>query len=159
MYNLRHTINIKELNEKRGIIYKITNTLTNKVYVGKSLYSFNERYLKFKNATVFTTHNNALQEDIYDYGITNFIIELLEKDIFDEELLLELEKFYISQFEHNSYNIDHNKNNKRNRKVNTEPKIINLVDNKTFTTLQSCADFYGINKNTILKFLRKKNMY
>ena len=99
MYNLKDAINIKELNEEKGIIYKITNRLTNKVYIGKSVNSFNFRYLKSKGMKVFTTHNNALQEDLYDYGITNFTVELLEKNILDDELLIELEKSCISQFE------------------------------------------------------------
>lgn len=131
-HNLRRTIEVDELNKVKGIIYKITNETTNKVYIGKSKKSFNDRYLYSKSLNVFTTHNKQLQEDIYDYGINNFTVELLEISINDDELLSELENTYIEKYKGNLYN------------TNYEKKIICLNDLKIFSSVKECVEYYNL---------------
>ena len=76
-------------------IYKTTNKINNKVYIGKSEKSFNPNYYD---------SGILLEKAIKKYGKENFYIELIEKcDTI--EILNEREKWWIKQFENNSYNI------------------------------------------------------
>lgn len=135
-YNLRDTMEVKELTEVKGIVYKISNEKTNRVYIGKTEKSFNERY-----PNIFITHNNDLQREIYDYGIINFTVELLEKNIFDEDLLIELENLYIKHYRNNTYNINYKK------------KIICLNDLKVFFTVKECVKYYNLSISNLYAHL------
>lgn len=60
-------------------IYKITNIITNKIYIGKTIKSLNERLNKhFRYAYKYDTHN-VLSNSIRKHGRENFIIEEIEK--------------------------------------------------------------------------------
>jgi group I intron endonuclease len=76
-------------------IYKTTNRINNKVYIGKSMKTFNENYL---GSGVLL--NRALKK----YGRENFSVEVIEhaEDINE---LNEKEKYWIAKYKDNSYNI------------------------------------------------------
>ncbi len=83
-----------------GIIYKVTNLINGKVYVGKSLNSFKKRmgqhkgvYENLKNKKADTVFYKALRK----YGWDNFLWEQIDFNIIPE-ILAELEKKYIVQF-------------------------------------------------------------
>ncbi|CUP04762.1 group I intron endonuclease [Clostridium baratii] len=135
-YNLRNIAEVEELKQVKGIIYKITNEITQKVYIGETLKSFNERY-----SNIFTSHNKLLQADIYDYGISNFTVELLEKNILDDELLRELEELYIKRYKKNTYNINYNKS------------IICLNDLEVFSTVKECVNYYNLSISNLYAHL------
>lgn len=135
-YNLRNIAEVEELKQVKGIIYKITNEITQKVYIGETLKSFNERY-----SNIFTSHNKLLQADIYDYGISNFTVELLEKNILDDELLRELEELYIKRYKNNTYNVNYNKS------------IICLNDLKIFPTVKECVNYYNLSISNLYAHL------
>lgn len=135
-YNLRNIAEVEELKQVKGIIYKITNEITQKVYIGETLKSFNERY-----SNIFTSHNKVLQADIYDYGIINFTVELLEKNIFDDELLRNLEELYIKRYKNNTYNVNYNKS------------IICLNDLKIFPTVKECVNYYNLSISNLYAHL------
>lgn len=98
MVNLKNVLESNIINTK-GIVYKITNLVTGKVYIGKTINSFRVRYFgKLGNCKVFRTHNDELQMDLYEYGLSNFKVELLAKNIFDEDLLGEIEKEAITEY-------------------------------------------------------------
>lgn len=78
---------------KHGIIYKITNKINNKVYIGKTVQKFTKRVRKF-NYKSCTALNNSIKV----HGWDNF-----EKEEFicalDESYLAELEEITIKHFD------------------------------------------------------------
>lgn len=81
-------------------IYKITNKITNQIYIGQS--EFIERRWK-----EHMTHkgSNLLEEDFEKYGIINFVFEIIE--LCNPEELDKKEIYWIKNF--NSFNNGYNK--------------------------------------------------
>lgn len=89
-----------------GFIYKITNTINNKIYIGQTRRSVKERFNK---------HLYDCNRDGYDkyslyramkkYGKENFIVETIEK--VDNQYLDEREQYWISYYDSfkNGYNM------------------------------------------------------
>ena len=76
-------------------IYKTTNKLNNKVYIGKSTKPYNENYLG---------SGKLLIKAVKKYGVKNFFVEVIDtadnlKDLNDKE------KYWILLYKNNSYNI------------------------------------------------------
>lgn len=89
------------LKNNTGVLYKITNIINGKCYIGQTTKSFIRRYGKN-----FETKNDHLQKSIIKYGKDNFIVELLYVGKNQEELnALEIEN--IKKF--NSYLGGYNK--------------------------------------------------
>lgn len=88
-----------------GIIYKITNDINNKVYIGKTLSSIEKRFQEHKNdAKREEKSNRPLYRAIRKYGIEHFFIEEIGKYPLDE--LEEKEIYWINYFQSysNGYN-------------------------------------------------------
>ena len=85
-----------------GYIYKITNTINNKVNIGKTIFSIEERWKRHQNnyKKLSTKFYNAIKK----YGIENFSIEELEEC--SNDLLNEREQFWIKSY--NSYEKGYN---------------------------------------------------
>ena len=93
---------------EKGYIYKYTNLLNNKVYIGKTKNIENRKY-QHEHVTINkkTKFGNALKK----YKIINFKFEILKVIISDsilklDNLLNELESYYIIKY--NSYNEGYN---------------------------------------------------
>ena len=88
-----------------GFIYKITNTINNKVYIGKTLLSIEERFKQHKHDS---QRNYEEQRPLYQamrkYGIDVFIVELVEECPI--ETLSNREIYWISFY--NSYQTGYN---------------------------------------------------
>jgi group I intron endonuclease len=82
---------------KGGIIYKATNLINGKIYIGKTIYSLSER--KSKHLYYAKKNNNSyvLHAAINKYGADNFQWEIVDQCLFPD-MLCELEKKYIKQF-------------------------------------------------------------
>lgn len=81
------------INKKISGIYKITNLINNKFYIGSAV-SLLSRYHTHKNSFVKNKHKNQhLQNSINKYGIDNFKFEVIE--LCDKEQLLIKEQYYI----------------------------------------------------------------
>lgn len=80
------------------LIYKVTNQINQKSYIGKTEFSFDRRKANHlsdtKRGSKFAFHR-ALRK----YGEENFVWEILEHDIEDKTLLDDREKHYISLYE------------------------------------------------------------
>ena len=87
-----------------GVIYKITNKIDGKVYIGQTKHSFDERY--HYNLEKYT-HNLPLKNAIKKYGINNFEINKCIDVAFSEIELDIKEECYISIYKSykNGYNL------------------------------------------------------
>lgn len=88
-----------------GVIYKITNLVNHKVYIGQTIQGFDKRYSgRLENRI----HNKYLSRSIKKYGIENFEIIKIYDVAFSKEELDIKEKHYIQLFDsfNNGYNLD-----------------------------------------------------
>jgi group I intron endonuclease len=87
-------------------IYKITNLINNKCYIGKSEISIESR---LDNHKVGLHSNNHLQASIKKYGIENFSFKIIE-ECSPEECWLR-ERYWIEYFKSNISEFGYNKTN------------------------------------------------
>ena len=88
-----------ENEEVYGVVYKITNIINRKVYIGVSTLvdegtenAFINRY----NNNILNTHNEHLKNSMNKYGIENFEVNPVLDVAYSQEELDELEDIYIS---------------------------------------------------------------
>lgn len=90
----------------KGIIYKVTNIINGKIYIGQTIQSLKARW--HRHCTIKglskAEMNTCIKRAIIKYGKENFTIEIIEEC--DSKLLNKRERFYISYFD--SYCNDYN---------------------------------------------------
>lgn len=77
-----------------GVIYKVTNTIDGKVYIGQTKQPFHWRYPR----GISSTTNAYLKEAISEYGEDVFLVEKEFDSAESQEELDEKEKYYISLY-------------------------------------------------------------
>ena len=83
-----------------GYIYKITNLINQKIYIGKTIDSIYNRFSKHKYEAIYHPERTSpLHAAIRKYGPDNFIIEKVEEC--NNEILSERERYWIKFY--NSY--------------------------------------------------------
>lgn len=129
------------------LIYKITNILNSKIYIGITKRSLNKRLNEHKSCK-----KSAISKAINKYGIDNFLMEQID----DAETLSEAlskETFYINQFDSfiraNGYNIEINS---ISGETTLEAKV-NLVSSLKLKKEQNLKNpyvgvFYSCGKNS-----------
>lgn len=81
-----------------GYIYKITNTLNNKVYIGQTVKTVEKRFQQHKNNSNKEYFSQIILYKAFNkYGIENFICEQIEE--VPNELLDEREKYWIKFYD------------------------------------------------------------
>ena len=86
-------------------IYKITNTINNKLYIGKTVNTIEKRFNQHKNESkTERSKKRPLYRAINKYGIENFEIEIIEECNYD--ILNEREIYWINYYDtyNNGYN-------------------------------------------------------
>lgn len=151
-------------------IYKITNKVNGKAYIGSSN-NIGKRWELHINRLECNKHDNKyLQQDFNNFGFYNFTFEILKECKKDE--LLQIEKEYIDINSNNSYNIVGNINTpyikppifNKNINVNLNfnilsQRIILVALDKYYTTgnniiIISCSDItknYNIDHSVYIK--------
>jgi group I intron endonuclease len=88
------------------IIYKVTNLINNKIYIGKTLKTLSKRKsCHFAHAKAGSS--NYFHRAIRKYGKENFVWEVIDQCLFAESLVA-MEKYYIEKFncqKPNGYNL------------------------------------------------------
>ena len=78
-----------------GVIYKITNKINNKVYVGRTIYGFDLRYGK---NWWEKSHSKKLKNSIDKYGVENFEVCKILDIAYSNKELNDKEKYYIEKY-------------------------------------------------------------
>lgn len=89
-----------------GYIYKITNTVTGKCYIGETIQDYNRRWMKHINSLKYKEGCPLLKASMKKHGIDKFTFEILII-CFDDDLV-KYEKEYIKKYNSqvpNGYNI------------------------------------------------------
>lgn len=73
-------------------VYKITNKVNNKVYIGQSIRPIDERFNRHINDAVNYVLDTHFARAIRKYGKENFFIELIDTAETQEELTLKEKK-------------------------------------------------------------------
>ena len=94
--------------DKMAIIYKITNLINNKIYIGETIRKLNVRWNEHKSEALVNGHgyNYHLHNAMRKYGIDNFTIEIIDSCPDEERFLLESK--YIQQYNSTSPEIGYN---------------------------------------------------
>lgn len=79
-----------------GCIYKITNNINKKIYIGYTTTSINKRINKHKNDDI--KYGTLLGRAISKYGWDNFSYEVIIEEN-DRDKLLQLEQYYIKLYD------------------------------------------------------------
>lgn len=106
--------------KNESYIYKITNMVNNKVYVGQT-YDVKYRWSHHKSDLTHHRHHNIHLQSAWDkYGEENFKFEIIEQCLTNE--VDEREQFWISKYDsyHNGYNLDLGGNGTRGYKHTDE---------------------------------------
>ena len=139
-----------------SIIYKITNRLNNKCYIGQTTQEPNVRW---KQHVKPKKYKCAIYSAILKHGLDNFIFEIIEKT--EQELLDEREIYYIKKY--NSYKNGYNltkggegcKGCIRKRKYEDIIPTLYLELKST----QKIADKLSISRITVRTILKEKALF
>jgi hypothetical protein len=133
-------------------IYKITNRINNKSYIGKTRRGIEER---FKEHIADSKRERCEKRPLYSafrkYGVENFDIELVEE--VDDNELSDREIYWIEYYDtyHNGYNATKGGDGKA---YVDEDKIEELY--KQYRNATKVAEIMGIHPNTAQRSLIKK---
>ena len=133
----------------KGFIYIIKNTINNKVYIGQTRTSVNQRWSEHLRHARYGDQliNRAMRK----YGIDKFYIETLE--ICEASELDKREMYYIDLYDSTDkskgYNVSIGGNTPRfKRKVLSINELVNLYVNEKFT-LEDIARKYNVSRYII----------
>ena len=141
-----------------GFIYKITNKLNNKVYIGQTVQKPIERFYQHcaKKCDKYIL-NMVIHKAIFKYGKDNFTFEVIEE--VPKQQLNEREEYWIKYY--NSYTDGYN-STKGGQKGN---KPFKDIDNKAIIeqyqqgkSLRTIGKMFNIDKATVKSILIRNNI-
>ena len=141
------------------LIYKITNTINNKSYIGQTIKTAEERW-KEHQAHAFGSHpndqNKTLYKAIRKYGVENFTFEVLQDNIETFEQLDKAEIYWIDYY--NSFVKGYNKTfgGQQYHKILPNKEIIEDYY-KTKSARKTALNF-GIDHSTVDDILNQNNI-
>lgn len=151
---------IEDKNKYKAGIYKITNIVNNKFYIGSSTNIY-KRFHGHKSKLINNVHSNPkLQSSFNKHGINNFKFEIIA--ICPKEYCIKLEQWFIDT-QKPIYNISPTaKNttgckNKRRSKI-SEETIINILTDYKELSQQDLANKYNVSKSVVCGILYNNNI-
>lgn len=139
-------------NEKYGIIYKIRNKVSNKLYFGQTIKKsgFDGRY---KHNISKYTHNQHLKSSIKKYGIDNFEIDKEFDVAYSKDELDRLEDIYIKIYDTTNKNCGYNKqyggsNGKASEEAKAKMSLASKRENLLDETRQKMSESQKGRKHT-----------
>lgn len=145
-----------------GKIYKIINDLNDKVYVGQTIRTLDQRFQKHCSLSDDKNHTMAIKKAIHKYGKNHFMIVLIEElKNCNQEILNDREIYWINYYD--SYNKGYNLTKGgqfcgRNQKLSTEDekKLIELYQ-KGYSSIK-LSKVFNIDKTTVLNYAKRHNL-
>lgn len=138
-----------------GNLYIIRNTVNDKVYIGKTYNTIEQRFKEHKQEVKKGT-KYKLYNAMRKYGEDKFYVELIGQ--FDEGVLEEKEIEYVAKYDsyHNGYNSTLGGGGWRQIELN-EKEII--YDYKKGLNIAQIAMKHSVSTHTISKFLVNENLH
>ena len=143
-----------------GKIYKITNLVNGKIYIGQTVQSLEERF--YKHCAKYSDKLHfvmPIKQAIFKYGKENFKMELIEEC--DIELLNEREQYWIAYYDsyNNGYNCTLGGYSGLHRcKLSNEEELDVCSRYKDGYTMKSLASLYEIDRTTVYNILSRNNV-
>lgn len=140
-----------------AIIYKITNLINNKIYIGETIRNLNVRWNEHKSEALGGRHGYTyhLHNAMRKYGIDNFTIEIIDNCPDGERFLLESE--YIQKYNSNNPEIGYNTVIEGTGRTLISTDAI-LEAWEEGLTINDTAKLLGVHKSTISKRLHANNI-
>lgn len=147
----------------KGKIYKITNKLNGKIYIGQTIKTLAERFQKHCWGTTENDKyhlNMAIKKAIRKYGKENFTIELIEE--VETTKLDEREVYWISFYDsyNKGYNCTLGGQNGATRKNSLNWAQENEVIEAKYLGFSSkeIGEAYGIDRSTVTNIFKRHNL-
>lgn len=141
------------------VIYAITNTITNKIYIGSAV-NFERR----RKAHLYELKNNkhhsvSLQHSWNKHSPEDFVFSIIE-EINDRLVLLEREQFWLDHFKSYNkkygYNISNNSNQPKSFSIPVYQFTMNGNLIKKWNSCQEAGDYLGIDGSGLNKCAKGK---
>lgn len=134
----------------KGIIYKVTNKVNGKSYIGQTRYTLEFRWRQHLHKKDNVYFHNAIKK----YGAENFSLEVLEEC--DVDKLNSREIFYIAKYNtfENGYNLTLGGDGNRRLILDDKYEEIKAMYLAGFSS-NKIATLYSVDKATIVKILRQ----
>lgn len=142
----------------RGFIYKITNTINGKPYIGQTIQNVKERFYQHcATKCSKAVSNMAIHRAIKKYGKSNFTVEVIEE--IDSANLNDREKYWIKYY--NSYNNGYNstKGGQDGCKPFKDLDVESIIkEYNTGKSLRTLGTIFKVDKQTIKDLLIRHNV-
>lgn len=144
----------------KGKIYKITNKINGKVYIGQTIQSLKERFNRHCSNYKDNHSNMSIKQAILKYGKENFTIELIEE--IEQDKLDEREIYWISIY--NSYNKGYNCTKGGQNGATVQPKLSWREENEVIEakylgySCREISEVYNIDRATVHNIFKRHNL-
>ena len=142
----------------RGFIYKITNTINGKSYIGQTIQNVKERFYQHcATKCSKAVSNMAIHRAIKKYGKSNFTVEVIEE--IDSANLNDRERYWIRYYD--SYNNGYSSTEggqdgmKLFKNLDTESIVREYKSGKS---LREIGRLFNVDKQTIKDLLVRNNI-
>ena len=142
----------------RGFIYKITNIINGKFYIGQTIQNVKERFYQHcATKCSKAVSNMAIHRAIKKYGKSNFTVEVIEE--IDSANLNDRERYWIKYY--NSYNNGYNstKGGQDGCKPFKDLDVESIIkEYNTGKSLRTLGTIFKVDKQTIKDLLIRHNV-
>lgn len=138
-----------------GYVYKITNKINGKSYIGKTEYSVSKRWQEhIRDSTRNRCKDRPLYKAINFYGIENFTFEILE----ETNNTSEREIYWITFYSTYSNGYNATKGGDGKARINWLPILSYYKENKDRESISSIAVRFNIDVSSLCNKIKSENL-